>query len=108
MKKRIRHRTEDRDNPCQSMPCPECQRCPDCNVCLCSVDFDDDDSRGAYIERVREGEWRRCVAELRSIAESSEKCGKEEKNTEMRKVFERSAKHTRSNAEWLWKRGGFR
>ena len=106
--KRIRHRTEDPDNPCRSMPCPECGCCPDCNVCLCGLDYADDEAFDNYVDRVREGETRACVADLHSLARSHEKLAAEERTKPsiegMARCHDRFAKNFRDNADWLWKR----
>ena len=100
---RIRHYTDRaRHMPCESMPCPECQRCPDCNVCRCNVDFDDDDQIASYVSRICEGERRRCCDELIGMAKTSDSLAKEEKSEDMRKVFEKNAKVYREHADWLW------
>jgi hypothetical protein len=84
------------------MPCPECGHCPDCNVCICNVDLEDDDQRTSYVARIREGERRRCCDELFDMARTHEKLAREEKSLDMRKVFEKSALVCREHADRLW------
>ena len=101
--KRIRHYTDrTRHTECESVPCPECGCCPDCNVCLCHVDLDDPDQLASYIARIREGERRRCCDELFGLSRTHEKLAREEKSPDMRKVFEQNASVYRQHADWLW------